>query len=84
MGFMGENGAGKSTLMNVLGGVFQADSGEIYIEGKRVEIHSIHESQALGVAFIHQELALEPVSYDSGEYFSGSRDEKFVWNGQQG
>lgn len=60
MGFMGENGAGKSTLMNVLGGVFQADSGEIYIEGKRVEIHSIHESQALGVAFIHQELALEP------------------------
>lgn len=60
MGFMGENGAGKSTLMNVLGGVFQADSGEIYIEGKKVEIQSIHESQALGVAFIHQELALEP------------------------
>lgn len=60
MGFMGENGAGKSTLMNVLGGVFPADSGEIYIEGKKVEIHSIHESQALGVAFIHQELALEP------------------------
>ena len=60
MGFMGENGAGKSTLMNVLGGVFPADSGDIYIEGKKVEIHSIHESQALGVAFIHQELALEP------------------------
>ena len=60
MGFMGENGAGKSTLMNVLGGVFPADSGDIYIEGKKVAIHSIHESQALGVAFIHQELALEP------------------------
>lgn len=60
VGFMGENGAGKSTLMNVLGGVFPADSGDIYIEGQKVEIHSIHESQALGVAFIHQELALEP------------------------
>ncbi len=60
MGFMGENGAGKSTLMNVLGGIFQPDSGEIFIEGKKVEIHSVHESQALGVAFIHQELALEP------------------------
>ena len=60
MGFMGENGAGKSTLMNVLGGVFPADSGEIYIEGKKVEIHSIYESQQMGVAFIHQELALEP------------------------
>jgi len=60
MGFMGENGAGKSTLMNVLGGVFPADSGDIYIEGKKVTIHSVHESQALGIAFIHQELALEP------------------------
>lgn len=60
MGFMGENGAGKSTLMNVLGGVFSADSGDIYIDGEKVSIHSVHDSQALGVAFIHQELALEP------------------------
>ena len=60
MGLMGENGAGKSTLMNALGGVFPPDSGEIYIEGKKVQIHNVHESQALGVAFIHQELALEP------------------------
>ncbi len=60
MGFMGENGAGKSTLMNVLGGVFPADSGEIYIEGQKADIRSIHDSQSLGVAFIHQELALEP------------------------
>lgn len=60
MGFMGENGAGKSTLMNVLGGVFPADSGDIYIEGQKVNIRSVHDSQELGVAFIHQELALEP------------------------
>lgn len=60
MGFMGENGAGKSTLMNVLGGVFPADSGDIYIDGEKVSIKSVHESQQLGVAFIHQELALEP------------------------
>lgn len=60
MGFMGENGAGKSTLMNVLGGVFPADSGDIYIEGKKADIRSVHDSQSLGVAFIHQELALEP------------------------
>ncbi|MFA9464131.1 MAG: sugar ABC transporter ATP-binding protein [Velocimicrobium sp.] len=60
MGFMGENGAGKSTLMNVLGGVFPADSGDIFINGEKVFIHSVHDSQALGIAFIHQELALEP------------------------
>lgn len=69
MGFMGENGAGKSTLMNVLGGVFPADSGEIYIEGKKVEIHSIYESQQMGVAFIHQELALEPYLTIPKEFF---------------
>ncbi|QNK42436.1 sugar ABC transporter ATP-binding protein [Caproicibacter fermentans] len=60
MGLMGENGAGKSTLMNVLGGIFPADSGEIYIEGQKVSINSVHDSQTLGIAFIHQELALEP------------------------
>lgn len=60
MGFMGENGAGKSTLMNILGGVFPADSGEIYMDGHPVKIRSIHESQQLGISFIHQELALEP------------------------
>lgn len=60
MGFMGENGAGKSTLMNVLGGVFPADEGEIYIDGQQVKIRSVHDAQELGVAFIHQELALEP------------------------
>lgn len=71
MGFMGENGAGKSTLMNVLGGVFPADSGEIYIEGKKAEIHSVHDSQSLGVAFIHQELALEPYMTIAENIFLG-------------
>jgi len=34
---IGENGAGKSTLMNILGGVYQMDSGEIFIDGEKVE-----------------------------------------------
>lgn len=71
MGFMGENGAGKSTLMNVLGGVFPPDSGDIYIEGKQVSIRSVHDSQALGVAFIHQELALEPYMTIAENIFLG-------------
>lgn len=60
MGLLGENGAGKSTLMNILGGVFTANSGDIYISGKKVTIRTVHDSQALGISFIHQELALEP------------------------
>lgn len=60
LGLLGENGAGKSTLMNVLGGVYKPDSGKITVEGKEVVINSVVEAQALGVAFIHQEIALVP------------------------
>ncbi len=53
---LGENGAGKTTLMNILGGVTQMDSGNIALFGESARINSPAESQALGVAFIHQEL----------------------------
>ena len=55
---LGENGAGKSTLMNILGGVLQADRGEILIDGAPVHFHTPAESLHAGVAFIHQELSL--------------------------
>jgi ribose transport system ATP-binding protein len=53
---IGENGAGKSTLMNVLGGVYQADVGEIWFDGKPVAIRHVADALALGIGFIHQEL----------------------------
>ncbi len=53
---LGENGAGKTTLMNILGGVIPKDSGNIVLFGNDVKISSPAESQALGIAFIHQEL----------------------------
>jgi ribose transport system ATP-binding protein len=52
----GENGAGKSTLMKVLGGVYQPDDGELFVDGKPVKISGVTDSMALGIAFIHQEL----------------------------
>lgn len=60
LGLLGENGAGKSTLMNVLGGIYKPDAGEIHIAGEECKIHSVIEAQELGVAFIHQEIALVP------------------------
>jgi len=59
---VGENGAGKSTLMNVLSGVYPYGSydGDIVIGGSVCKFKNIKESEAQGVAIIHQELALIP------------------------
>lgn len=55
---MGENGAGKSTLMNIVGGVYKQDIGEIIVSGELVSIDSPHDSQRLGIGFVHQEISL--------------------------
>jgi len=59
---VGENGAGKSTLMNVLSGVYPSGSyeGDIVVEGEVCQFRGIKESEAKGIAIIHQELALIP------------------------
>ncbi len=53
---IGENGGGKSTLMNILGGVHQADAGEIRFDGRPVAIRNVADALSLGIGFIHQEL----------------------------
>ncbi len=53
---VGENGAGKSTLMKILAGIYQEDSGEIFVEGEQVLIENVQQASALGVALVHQEL----------------------------
>lgn len=58
LALLGENGAGKSTLMNILGGVFPPDSGEIRLDGQTVAFKNPAASLAAGIAFIHQELSL--------------------------
>ena len=53
---MGENGAGKSTLMKCLFGVYNKDSGNIYLEGREVNFKNSKEALENGVAMVHQEL----------------------------
>lgn len=53
---MGENGAGKSTLMKCLFGIYHPDSGEIILDGQRVDIRSSKQALSMGVSMIHQEL----------------------------
>lgn len=56
----GENGAGKSTLMKIIDGIYQADEGDLFLNGKKVEIKSPIHAKANGIAMIFQELSYVP------------------------
>jgi L-arabinose transport system ATP-binding protein len=57
---MGENGAGKSTLLKILAGEYRPDGGGLLIDGAPMAFAGPRDSQAAGVAIIHQELHLAP------------------------
>ncbi len=57
---LGENGAGKSTLIKILSGAYRKDSGEIFIDGKPVDINGPKHSMELGISVIYQEFNLNP------------------------
>ena len=55
---LGENGAGKSTLMNILCGLLQPTSGEIFIDGQPTVISSPSKAIELGIGMVHQHFML--------------------------
>ena len=57
-GIVGENGAGKSTLMSILYGFYEADSGEIYIAGKKTKVKNSTDAISAGIGMVHQHFML--------------------------
>lgn len=57
-GIIGENGAGKSTLMSIIYGFYQADSGEIRIQGQLTKIQDSKQAIAAGIGMVHQHFML--------------------------
>jgi ABC-type uncharacterized transport system ATPase subunit len=57
-GIIGENGAGKSTLMSILYGFYHADSGEIRVDGRKVDIRDSQAAIAAGIGMVHQHFML--------------------------
>ncbi|MDJ0825607.1 MAG: ABC transporter ATP-binding protein [Rhodobacter sp.] len=57
-GIIGENGAGKSTLMSILYGFYQADAGEIFINGQKTDIHEPLQAIAAGIGMVFQHFKL--------------------------
>ena len=61
LGLCGENGAGKSTLMKILTGIYTTEpGGEIWLEGKKVDVRDVNHARDLGLSIIHQELNMVP------------------------
>jgi ABC-type sugar transport system ATPase subunit len=76
LALVGDNGAGKSTLIKIISGVYTADRGEIYLEGKRIEIQSPSDARALGIETVYQELALVETRDVAANFFLGREPTK--------
>lgn len=57
---LGANGSGKSTLVKVLSGLNKKDGGEIWLNGKEIEIPSPVSSKKYGIAMAYQDMSLIP------------------------
>ena len=73
---VGENGAGKSTLSNIISGLQRQTSGELYIEGKYVDIKSTAQARSLGITIMTQELDYCPNLTVAGNVFLGQERKK--------
>ena len=68
---LGDNGAGKSTLIKLLSGVFSPTDGEIIVEGQPVKFASPRNASDVGIGTVYQDLALNPLSSVTRNFFLG-------------
>ncbi|WP_304595785.1 sugar ABC transporter ATP-binding protein [Alicyclobacillus sendaiensis] len=76
---LGENGAGKSTLMNIIGGVYRPDEGQMWLRGEPYRPQSALDALRAGVAVIHQELQLCPQQSVAENVFLGDELRRAGW-----
>ena len=71
VGLVGDNGAGKTTLIKVLSGVHRPDQGQVFIEGKPVDITTPKQAMDLGIETIYQTNSMIPAMSIARNLFIG-------------
>jgi simple sugar transport system ATP-binding protein len=72
---LGENGAGKSTLSNILTGLYHADEGELWLDGRPVAFASPRDALDAGIGMVHQHFRLvEPFTVAENVVLGDHRD----------
>ena len=56
----GENGAGKSTVLKIITGIYSKDAGEIYLEGKEIDVPNVDTAKKYGNHVVPQEMQMLP------------------------
>jgi simple sugar transport system ATP-binding protein len=73
---LGDNGAGKSTFIKTMAGVHKPTSGEIRINGEKVEFATPRDAMAAGVATVYQDLAMIPLMSVTRNFWMGREPRK--------
>lgn len=78
LSILGENGSGKTTLMNMISGIYRPDAGQIFIDGKEVQIHSPADAYAYKIGMIHQHYKLVNVFTAAENIILGTQTKQIV------
>ena len=78
VGLVGDNGAGKSTLIKILSGIYPANEGQTFVEGRKVKISSPGDAMRMGIETVYQEQALAIQLSVARNIFMGREPVKFM------
>ena len=76
---VGDNGAGKSTIIKMIAGAYKRDEGDVFWQGKPVDIGSPDEARRLGIETMYQELALVGDLNPAGNVFLGQEPSRLLF-----
>lgn len=74
----GENGAGKSTILKMLSGLYQPDSGEIWLHGEKVVFRHPKDAKRQGIAMVYQEMTILPELTVAQNIFLNKEKKKLI------